>query len=73
MAVQKKVKIYYDFIPNVMTPMMICFMVTMLNFGNFSRLHPNNGDVVDNGDRYRYDGGNVSYSSCSNLHFLVNC
>ena len=57
----------------MMTAVMTGFMVTMLNFGNLRRVHPNNGDVVDNGDRYRYDGGNVSYSSGSNLHFLVNC
>ena len=50
----------------MMTAVMTGFMVTMLNFGNLRRVHPNNGDVVDNGDRYRYDGGNVSYSSCSN-------
>ena len=63
-------KIYYDLIPVVMTAVMMCFMVTMLNFGNIRHVHPNNGDIVD---RYSYDGGNVSYSSRSNLHFLVNC
>ena len=42
-----------------MTVVMICLMVTMLNFVNFGSVHTYNDDVVDNGDRYRYDGGNV--------------
>ena len=33
--------IYYDLIPTVMTAVMIGFMVTMLNFGNLRRVHPN--------------------------------